>query len=83
MGVGRLSSLSKGLNIMEPIEVGEIGNYYGGLSIKEEDGHFFWSIENYDGDDWEEIPRYLYIAIRKYEQERPPKDKLGGYFENN
>ncbi|MCP4370549.1 MAG: hypothetical protein GY797_20915 [Deltaproteobacteria bacterium] len=61
---------------MERIKVGEIGNYYGGLSIKEVNGHFFWSIENYNGDDWKEIPRYLYIAIRKYEQERPPNKPL-------
>jgi len=31
------------------IDIGGIGNYYGGLSIKEQDGKYLWSIENYDG----------------------------------
>jgi hypothetical protein len=49
--------------------IGDIGNYYGGLCAKEEDGRFFWSIENYDGHDWEEIPKYLYDALMRYENE--------------
>lgn len=39
------------------------GNYYGGLSIKQEEGKFFWSIECYSGDNWEEIPEKLYVTI--------------------
>lgn len=34
---------------MDIKSIGEIGNYYGGLSVKEEDGLFFWSIDNWDG----------------------------------
>ena len=52
------------------IAVGDIGNYYGGLNIKESEGKFFWSIENYDGYDWEEIPEYLYQTLIKYKNER-------------
>ena len=50
--------------------IGEIGNYYGGLGVKQEDGKFFWSIENYSGDHWDEIPQQLYDALIKYEDER-------------
>ena len=44
----------------------EIGNYYGGLEVKEEDRKFFWGIENWDGTSYEEIPKYLYDALIKY-----------------
>ena len=47
--------------------IGDIGNYYGGLSVKTEDGKHYWSIENYDGQNWEEIPESLYRALVKYE----------------
>lgn len=43
-----------------------IGNYYGGLSIKMTRGVCHWSIENYDGEDWVEIPRYLFDAISQH-----------------
>lgn len=50
--------------------IGDIGNYYGGLSVKECDGRFFWSIENYSGHNWEEIPKPLYDALVEFEAER-------------
>jgi hypothetical protein len=50
--------------------VGTIGNYYGGLSIKKEGRKCYWSIESYDGDDWVEIPKYLFDALLQYETER-------------
>jgi len=53
----------------EPIGIGGIGNYYGGLNVKEEDGKFYWSIENWNGFHWEEIPSYLYEALIKYDGE--------------
>lgn len=53
-------------------EIGGIGNYYGGLSVKEEDGKYFWSIENYDGHDWEEIPKSLYDELVRYDESLNP-----------
>jgi hypothetical protein len=50
--------------------IGDIGNYYGGLSVKTEDGKHYWSIENYDGQNWEEIPESLYCALVEYESAR-------------
>ena len=50
--------------------IGYIGNYYGGLSVKTEDGKHYWSIENYDGQIWEEIPESLYRALVEYETAR-------------
>lgn len=50
-----------------PFDVGEIGNYYGGLRVKKSvSGQAFWSIENWDGEHWEEIPDYLYNALLKF-----------------
>lgn len=48
-------------------EIGNIGNYYGGLSVKSEaDGTFWWGIENYDGTKWEQIPQSLYDELVKF-----------------
>ena len=49
--------------------IGTIGNYYGGLWIDEQDGKFFWSVENYDGCGWEEIPRSLYDELMKLKRD--------------
>ena len=50
-------------------DIGDISNYYGNLSIKEEEGKYYWSIENWDGNYWQEIPEYLYLALNKFEDE--------------
>lgn len=49
------------------LQIGTISNYYGGLWIKQEDGKFFWSIENYDDLHWVEIPESLFQALLSYE----------------
>lgn len=51
-------------------QIGTIGNYYGGLVVKEENGKFYWSVKDYDGEDWDEVPQYLYEALCKFEDER-------------
>jgi len=51
------------------MNIGLIGNYYGGLEVKQEENKFFWGIDNFDGCYFEEIPQYLYIALIKFEQE--------------
>jgi hypothetical protein len=51
-------------------EIGNISNYYGGLSVKTEDNKCYWSIEDYDGHDWTEIPESLYRALVEYETAR-------------
>lgn len=56
--------------IHDIVDIGEIGNYYGGLKIGRSDtGGFYWSITDYNGDDWEEIPSYLYDALIRFKQE--------------
>ena len=50
-------------------DVGSIGNYYGSLSVKVDNGQAYWSIENWSGHDWEKIPDYLYFALVKFEGE--------------
>ena len=51
-------------------KAGNIGNYYGGLSIAVSGDKYYWGIENWDGTEWEEIPKYLFDAINRYEDER-------------
>tara|TARA_R110000851_G_scaffold201429_1_gene352665 strand:- start:306 stop:491 length:186 start_codon:yes stop_codon:yes gene_type:complete len=47
--------------------IGLIGNYYGGLSVKSEGDKFFWSIEDYSGEDWQEITERLYMELLLFE----------------
>jgi hypothetical protein len=47
--------------------IGDIGNQYGSLKVKQEGCKFAWSIENWDGDEWEEIPEYLFAALNRFE----------------
>lgn len=49
--------------------IGNIGNYYGGLVVKEENDKYYWGIEDWDGTYWDEIPKYLYDALLNYQQE--------------
>ena len=50
-------------------EIGDIGNYYGGLSVKNDaDGKFWWGIENYNGTGWSQIPESLYNELIKYNE---------------
>lgn len=46
-------------------EVGDIGNYYGGLIIAEIDGKYYWAIENYNGAWATEISKDLYEILNK------------------
>ena len=48
-------------------EIGEVGNYYGGLSTKQDDGNFYWSIENYDGENWREITKELFNELNDHQ----------------
>ena len=50
-----------------PRQIGEIENYYGGLSVKTEGGKYYWSIEDYNGEHWEEIPATLFEALNTFE----------------
>ncbi|WP_045158718.1 hypothetical protein [Stutzerimonas stutzeri] len=50
-------------------DIGEVGNYYGCLAIKEERGCFYWSIENFDGHNWVPCPEYLFRALSQHQDE--------------
>ncbi len=55
----------------ETREIGDVGNYYGCLEVTSNDnGKYYWSIEDYDGHSWVEIPEYLYMALNQHEDER-------------
>ena len=47
-------------------EIGNIGNYYGMLTAKKKKGLFYWSIKNWDGHRWEEIPESLYKELIQF-----------------
>jgi hypothetical protein len=49
--------------------VGKIGNYYGNLCIAKTGDSYYWSIEDYDGDRWEEISKSLYDELLHHENE--------------
>lgn len=51
-------------------QIGNIGNYYGNLNVKEEEGKYFWGIDSYDGIEWEEISSHLYEALITEEYRR-------------
>jgi len=46
--------------------IGEIGNMYGGLMVKEEQGKYFWAIEDVNDLYWQEIPYSLYSELVKF-----------------
>lgn len=46
-------------------------NYYGGINIAlGHDGLTWWSVTNWNGDNWDPCPRYLYDALVCFERER-------------
>ncbi len=49
--------------------IGNIANFYGGLYFINDEGKYYWGIENYNGTEWEEIPEYLYLALNKFNKE--------------
>lgn len=56
--------------------VGEIGNHYGALHVEEtSNGIYQWGIEDYSGIDYEEIPKYLYDALIKFEKNKNKEKK--------
>lgn len=57
-------------------DIGNISNYYGGLSVKTKDNKYYWSIKNYNGHCWEEIPESLYRALVEYETARQSLTKM-------
>jgi len=49
-------------------EIGEIDNEYGGLEVKEENGAYYWCIEDcFNRFDWKEIPKSLYDELMKHQ----------------
>ena len=50
--------------------IGEIGNYYGSVTVHENDGRCYWAVENWDGYEWEEIPKTLFDELNKFEDAR-------------
>jgi len=51
---------------MKQFQMQGIESYYGGLHVKQENGKFYWAIENWDGWDYEEIPESLFIELLKH-----------------
>lgn len=44
----------------------EVVNYYGELKVKEEEGKYYWGIEDQANMEWSEIPKYLYDTLFRY-----------------
>lgn len=58
------------MNTPNEISIGDISNYYGGLSVKTDGGKHYWSIDDYNGNEWKEIPENLYRVLVQYEKAR-------------
>lgn len=43
-----------------------VGNTYGSLCIKIEDGRYYWCVQDCFGDDWSEISEVLYRILLNY-----------------
>lgn len=56
------------------MEIVEIGNYYGGLDVEEVNDKYFWWIEGVSPADKEEIPKYLYDALVKFQKDSHKED---------
>lgn len=54
---------------LEQTRVGDIGNRYGGISIRCIDGKPEWAIEDYDGLYWEPCPIPVFLALRALSHE--------------
>ncbi len=52
-------------------DIGNICNYYGCLTVKIEGEKYFWSIDNWDGHEWEEIPKSLYDELVTFDDKTP------------
>jgi hypothetical protein len=52
-----------------------VGNFYGGLVVGTCGDKFYWGIENYNGTRFVEIPKYLYDALCKHDDEQRKPDK--------
>lgn len=53
--------------------IGGIVNWDQGLFVKQEGNRFYWNILSCDSpgvEDWEEIPRYLFLALNRFEDWR-------------
>ena len=48
---------------MKQKSIGTIRNYYGGLHVMKKDGKYYWVIEDYSIDHWEECDKELYDAL--------------------
>jgi hypothetical protein len=52
----------------------DIGNYYGGLSVQSDRVKHEWSIGDWTGEDWYEIPEYLYLALFRFYNEQEERE---------
>ena len=50
--------------------IGLTSNYYGGVVVKSEDNKYYWQVEDYKDNDWEQIPEYLYESLIRFQEER-------------
>lgn len=56
------------LEDIEDTQVGKIANYHGGLYVRRTNNVCYWSIENYSGHCWQEIPSALFDELLKEKQ---------------
>lgn len=50
------------------IEIGKIQGFYGGLEVMEYQEKFYWGIHSHSDIEWQEIPKYLYDSLVKFQK---------------
>lgn len=55
------------------LEIAGMGTFYGGLRVMLQDGKYYWSILDHNGDDWKEIPKSLYDELIRYNEKADEK----------
>lgn len=56
--------------ILVKFTVGKVGKHHNNLYVRREAGKYYWSIEDYDGYEWEEIPETVYRALADFGREK-------------
>lgn len=65
----------------EQYEIGNVGNYYGGLHVKKDGDVYFWSVEDWDGHSWHPISKRLFETLIEEEFGKEKESITGLYLE--
>ena len=59
----------------EQIAIRGMSHFYGDLWILHDGDEYFWLLDNYNGGEWQPIPKQLYEALLDYHKRAEEADK--------